>query len=89
MQMILIVCGFIWRYTSGILPLFSSNESAAGFPMSEYAKSLPHHRNMCKYESLEMGCHSISQYRQRLIGAYVVSTPFFCLTFLSDCLVFF
>lgn len=40
----------------------------AGFPMSKYVKTLPHWANMATYESLEMGCHFISQYRQRLLG---------------------
>ena len=39
--------------------------------MSEYVKTLPHHNNLCTYESLEMGCHFLSQYRQRLLGMYM------------------
>lgn len=38
--------------------------------MSAFVKTLPHHKNLCTYESLEMGCHFLSQYRQRLLGMY-------------------
>ncbi|KAF6021109.1 RRNAD1 [Bugula neritina] len=47
----------------------STSKEHSGFPMSDFVRSLPHYRNMCSYESLEMGCHFISQYRQRLLAS--------------------
>ncbi|XP_067933430.1 methyltransferase-like protein 25B isoform X2 [Watersipora subatra] len=46
-----------------------ANGSPTGFPLSEYISSLANHRNVCTYEALEMGCHSLTQYRQRLLNS--------------------